>query len=229
MDKEDTAQDSAWSEFVTFWWVRYFNLKDLLKTIFCYWHKPKFALVDLALLLSYFFKSPYRIAREYNDDEPYGETPLTTLDKILKACPLGPTDVAYELGSGRGRACLWLALYKGYTTIGVEYIPTFVTRAQKIAAYFGIKNVKFLREDILKTNLHAATWIYLFGSALPDDTITKLYHRLEKLKPGTRIITISYPLTAYCSNDHITLKQTLDVEFAWGKTQAFIHVVADKK
>ena len=214
-----------WVDFKTFMWVRYFNFKDLIKTIFHYWRNPKFALVDATLLLSYFLKSPYRIAREYNDTEPYGETPLTTLDTIIQHCPVNPGDMVYELGSGRGRASLWLALYKGYTTVGVEYIPIMAERAKKIAAFFGIRNVQFRADDILKTNIEDANWVYLFGSALPDESIMKLCTRLEKLKPGTKIITRSYPLTAYSSSKKFALKSTLDVEFSWGKTQAFIHSI----
>ncbi len=214
-----------WSDFTTFMWVRYFNLKDLLRTIFLYWRRPKFALVDCTLLLSYFFKSPYRIGREYNPDEPYGETPLATLDAIIKHCPVRPDDVVYELGSGRGRACFWLALVKGYKTVGVEYIPTFVTRAQKIATFFGVKNITFQHADLLSCDLSQASWIYLFGSALPDPSIAKLAKRLEKQKAGTKVITISYPLTAYTKSEKIVLENTIDVDFSWGKTQAFIHVI----
>ncbi len=217
-----------WDDFRTFIWVRYFNFVDLLKTISLYYRKPKFALVDIALLLSYFFKSPYRIGREFKASEPYGETPLATLDAILKHCPIGPDDVAYELGSGRGRACFWLSLYKGYNTVGIEYIPTFVERAQKLAGFFNVKNVDFRCEDILTADLSEATWIYLFGSALPDETITKLTKRLEMLKPGTKIISISYPVTAYTDNENIVVTNTIDVTFPWGETTAYIQRITAK-
>jgi len=209
----------------TFFAVRYFNTKDLLRTIFRYYKKPKFALVDLALLLSYFFKSPYRIGREYKDTEPYGETPLATLDTILRHCPLKPDEVAYELGSGRGRACFWLALYKGYKTVGIEYIPAFVEKAKKLAAFFSVNNAEFIEADMLKADLTRATWIYLFGSALSDETIVQLAKKLEKQPKGCRIITISYPLTAYSKSANFIVTQTLDLEFSWGITQAYIHEV----
>ena len=170
------------------------------------------------------FTQPHTATRP-NDTEPYGETPLATLDAIIQHCPIGPHDIAYELGSGRGRACFWLALYKGYNTVGIEYIPTFVAKAQKLAKFFGIKNIEFRAEDILTTNLKDATWIYLFGSALPDVTILKLCSRLEKLKPGTKVITISYPLTAYTTSKKIALKSTLDLEFSWGTTQVYFHSI----
>lgn len=214
-----------WVDFKTFMWVRYFNCKDLIKTVFYYWRKPKFAVIDASLLLSYFFKSPYRIAREHNDQEPYGETPLVTLDAIIKHCPISNVDTVYELGSGRGRACFWLSVYKGYNTVGVEYIPAFVAKAQKLAAFFGVKNVQFRTGDILKSTFEDATWIYLFGSALPDASIITLCSRLQKLKAGTKIITISYPLTAYTTSKKIALKSTLELDFSWGKTQVYFHSV----
>ncbi len=190
-----------------------------------YYKKPKFALVDIAVLLSYFFKSPYRIGREHNESEPYGETPLATLEYILEHCPVRPGEVAYELGSGRGRACFWLALYKGYETVGIEYIPTFVDRANNIASFFKVNNVRFINADMLKADLSRATWLYLFGSALSDESIRELCKKLENQPKGTRIITISYPLVAYTKSPKIVHTLTLDVEFSWGTTQAFIHEI----
>ncbi|MBS0635705.1 MAG: methyltransferase domain-containing protein [Verrucomicrobia bacterium] len=210
----------------TFLWVRYFNAKDLLRTIWRYWlKKPKFALVDLTVLLSYFFKSPYTIGRQYKDSEPYGETPLKTLDDIIARCPIKQDDVVYELGSGRGRACFWLALYKGFKTVGIEYIPQFVESAKRIQKLYNVENVQFRTQDILEADIQDASWIYLFGSALPDETIMALTERLEKLRPGTKIITISYPLTAYTKHDIIVVKETLEVEFAWGTTTAYIQSI----
>jgi SAM-dependent methyltransferase len=205
-------------DFVTFFQVRLFNCVDLCKTIVRYWRKPKFALVDLTLLLSYFFKSPYRIAREFNDTEPYGETPLATLDALLAHCQLDPSRVVYELGSGRGRAAFWLALYKGYTTVGIEHIPTFTTRAQKLAKFFKVNNVNFIIADICTYSFENAGLIYLFGSALPDESITELCNNLHQLPSNTYIITISYPLEV----PGLILEKTVDAEFSWGTTQAYI-------
>ncbi|MCE5295004.1 MAG: methyltransferase domain-containing protein [Chlamydiales bacterium] len=211
------------NRFTTFLWVRYFNSKDLLTTMCRYWTNPKFALIDSTLLLSYFFKSPYSIGREHNDAEPYGETPLATLDQIIKHCPIKPDDTVIELGSGRGRTCFWLSVYKGYKTIGIEYIPAFVLRAQKFAKFFGVSNVEFRLGDMLEADLSDADWIYLFGTALPDESIIRLCKKLEILKPGTKIITVSYPLTAYSQCPKFEVTQSFDAEFSWGTTQVYIH------
>lgn len=218
-------ENQYWDDFCTFLWVRYYNFIDLLKTIGCYWWKPKFALVDGSLLLRYFFKSPYRIGREFNDAEPYGETPLTTLSKLVKACPLSSQDVAYEFGSGRGRCAFWLALYKGIKTVGIENNPVFVERAQQLASFFHVDNVQFRLEDLTKANIQEATWIYLYGTALPDSVIHELIRRFQKLKVGTKIITISYSVNDYVKHSNIKLQKELDVDFAWGTTQAYIHEV----
>ncbi len=205
--------------------MRIFNCKDYFRTVWRYYRKPKFALVDISLLLSYFFKSPYRIGREFKESEPYGETPLATLDMILEHCPIKPGEVAYELGSGRGRACFWLAVVKGHKTVGIEYIPTFVERAKNIASFFKVSNVSFIQADILKCDLSKATWLYLFGSALSDEDIQKLCKKLEDQPKGSRIITVSYPLVAYTKSPKFVLTLTLDAEFSWGTTQAYIHEV----
>jgi hypothetical protein len=210
----------------TFFLVRLYNLKDFLRTVFRYYRKPKFALLDLSLLLSYFLKSPYRIGREFNEVEPYGETPLATMEEICKACPIGPEDVVFELGSGRGRTSFWLAFFQPCKhVVGVEYIPQFVKKASKLASIFKVRNVEFRNVDMSTTDLEKATWIYLFGTALPDDTIMTLLRRFESLPRGAKIITVSYSLLEYAKSDSIMLIKTIDVEFAWGITTAFIHEV----
>jgi len=222
---EHEKTPSFWDDFSTFLWVRYYNFIDLLKTMALYWRRPKFALVDLTLLLRYFFKSPYRIGREFNEDEPYGETPLITLSKLVEACPLTANDIAYELGSGRGRCAFWLALYKGIQTVGIENNPIFVERAQQLATFFHVDKVQFRLEDITKANFQEATWIYLYGTALSDNVICEMAKNFQKLKAGTKIITISYSLNDYVKESNIRLVNQLDVDFAWGSTLAYIHEV----
>lgn len=217
---------SFFEDLRTFFAVRLFNLSDFLLTAFRYYFKPKFALIDISLLLSYFFKSPYRIAREFKESEPYGETPHKTLAKIVKACPITLDDVVLELGAGRGRSCFWLAFFQPCKkVIGIEYIPDFVTKAQSLARFFNVQNVEFRCEDMCKSKFNEATWIYLFGTALDDATIKQLITRFDECKPGTKVITISYALTEYAPHSKIKLLNTIEVEFAWGKTECYIHQI----
>ena len=108
MKSEDNFFELFWANITS----RIFNLKDAIRNCFLYWRDLQFAKIDLYLTMSYFFKSPYRISREFtNDEEPYGETPLHTMEVIAKAANLTKEDVVYELGFGRGRSCFWLSLF----------------------------------------------------------------------------------------------------------------------
>lgn len=213
---------------IEFFTIRFFNLKDFFRTVFRYWRKGRFALVDATLLLSYFLKSPYRIAREFNDSQPYGETPLVTMEAIAKAAEIGPHDVVYELGCGRGRTSFWLADWIGCKTIGIEYVPTFVDKAQKIAHFFGRDNPQFICEDILQASFSDATVIYFFGTAMQDADILRLIDRFKTLPSGVKIITISFALSEYSDEAHFPLLKTLEVAFAWGTTTAYISNVSKK-
>ncbi len=207
--------------------IRWFNLKDFLYTAFHYWTNIRFARVDLTLLLSYFLKSPYRIAREFEETRseeaaPYGETPLRTLHWIVESAGITSQDRVYELGCGRGRSCFWMAVWLGCPTVGIEYVPQFVYKAERIAQYFQVSNVEFRAEDMLKADLTPATVVYLYGTCLSDTQIRLLIAKFKKLSAGTKIITISYPLEDYTRERLFIIEKVIDVQYAWGHTQAYI-------
>jgi SAM-dependent methyltransferase len=228
-----------WSKIRIFAYVRWFNFSDFWQTVFNYWDNFEFALVDMMLLLSYFYQSPYRIARKFEqtqsqqdqglvDVAPYGETPLVTLDKIVRVCGVVKEDVVYELGAGRGRSSFWLALYLGCKTIGIEYNPYFVTKAERIRRLFKINNLEFRNQNMLQADLSDATVVYLFGTALDDSQIRALARRLAQLQAETKIITISYPLQDYITTPAFTLLEAFEVEFVWGSTTAYIQEVTKR-
>jgi len=195
--------------------ARLFLLRENCVTLICYWTNFSFAKQDIQLLYNYFWKSPYRIAREYSG-EPYGETPLTTMDTIAKEANISSADIVYELGCGRGRSCFWLAAFIGCRVVGIEYVPEFVAKAKKIKAPL----VMFLRENYFESDLEPATLIYLYGTLLSDADIRQACKKFRTLKKGTKIITISYPLS-----DGFTLLKQFQVQFPWGKTTAYLQEV----
>lgn len=205
--------------------VRWFNFKDLVKTIALFWFSsPRFACIDFTLLFSYFFKSPYAIVRAFTQGlEPYGETPLVVMQQIAKKAMITKNDTVFELGSGRGRTCFWLSVLVGCKTVGVEIVPVFVQKAEGIRRYYGLQNLEFRLQDMLETDLSEASVIYLFGTCLSDENINRFIDKLKSVKRGTRIVTISYALTEYKNVPYIQLKESFEVEFPWGKTQSFLH------
>ncbi|QVL57090.1 MAG: methyltransferase domain-containing protein [Simkaniaceae bacterium] len=196
----------------------------------CYYHDHTFSHLDRSLLTAYIFKNPYTISKNYlkkrNEKEvhTYGETPLMTYEKMAKEVGLEPTDTFLELGSGRGRGALFIHHFFKCQVIGVERIPQFVKLSRHLAHKYHQDRVSFICSDMLKGELPEATVIYLYGTALTDLEIAPLVQKLKKYPKGTKIISISYPLTDYDENA-FHIEKSFTVSFPWGETEAYIQTV----
>lgn len=206
------------------------NLFEFIRVIGRYYPNKTFRKLDSSLLLLYFFNSPYRISKEFlqsrgeEDLYQYGETPLTTLDFIVKECRVSNKDTVFELGSGRGRTSFWLNTFIGCQVVGIEYIPEFVENANVVKERYNVQNVKFLCEDMLQADFNGASVIYLYGTTLEDAFIEKLIERFQKLPVGTKIITISYPLTDYTTRPLFEVMKRFSAKFTWGMADVYLQI-----
>lgn len=207
------------------------NFVEFTKVVFKYYRSFHFLKIDASLLMLYLYNNPFSISKRYlmKKGEPdiytYGETPLTTLDQISQEIKISPKDVVYELGSGRGRNCFWLHNFIGCRVIGVEYIPDFVERAEQIRKEWHLNGVEFRNEDMLTTDLSDATVIYLYGTCYDEPFIQKLIQRLKKLPSGTKIVTVSYPLTDYTSEKLFKVLKLFPAQFTWGTADVYYQVL----
>jgi hypothetical protein len=201
---------------------------EYLKVIWKYYRNPTFAKADLILLSQYLWSNPFRISRRFlmqkGLDAPYGETPLTTTEQIAHEAGITSSDVVYELGSGRGRAAIWLQTFMGCELVGIEMIPTFVSRAQKVVASCHLPKLSFRLEDMLTVDLTRATVVYLYGTCLTDQEIHQLIGNLQQLPSGARVITVSYTLTDYLDKENFLFQdcKSFPASFNWGTTDIYI-------
>lgn len=207
-------------QLVGFVWVNvhatFFRLFGWMRVIVSYYRNAHFAYTDTLLWGSYLLKNPYRISRSHLEANLYGETPLPTLDKIVQQCRILSKDTVYELGCGTGRTCFWLCHFVKCRAIGIDHVPTYIERANRVKRLSGTDQLTFICGDIFKEPLHGATVIYLYGTAMEDEWIEKLVEHFQTLKSGTRVITTSYPLTDY-SSDYTVVKSFRGF-FPWGST-----------
>ena len=170
-------------------------------------------------------KNPYRICRRYLEKRgaanihTYGETPLSSLEKIAKWAGLTEEDVVYDLGCGPGRTSLWLYHFIGCTVVGVEQIPQFIKRAKRLER----RRLRFLEADYLNLDYSEATAVYLYGTTMEEGEIRQLLRRLETLPEGAKVITVSFPLTDYAP-DSYQLLDTLTVPYTWGKADVYLNL-----
>jgi hypothetical protein len=212
--------------------VRLFRIKEVFFDVHRYYVRhPLFFCADMLVLLQYFWKSPYRCIRQYDEQHPfkeigpYGETSFGTFEAILTAFSIPKELGIAELGSGRGRLCFWLRMVRNQRyVLGVEAFPLFVHRAQRVQRWFKVHDLEFLSGNWNDAAFNGIDVIYIYGSALEDGEIKKLAQRLAMLPSGTKIITISYWLDEYFEG-HFRREMKTPVTFVWGETEAYLQTV----
>lgn len=206
------------------------DFAEYIRVVFNYYSHPTFFKIDSYLVLSYIFNNPFGISKRFllnkgdKDLYTYGETPLTTLEHIAQECRLSSRDVVFELGCGRGRTCFWLNQFIGCKVVGIDYVPSFIERANQTKEKFQLNQVEFRQEDLLQTDLTGATIIYLYGTCFSDSFIQTLTSRFDKLPSGTKVITVSYPLVEYAPQANFEVLKRFPAIFAWGAADVYLQI-----
>lgn len=207
----------------------FFRLFEWLRVVGGYYTNLSFMCSDTLLMLHYLWANPHRVSKRFMKKRgeknvyTYGETPLTTLDRIARQCGILSQDTVYEVGCGSGRTLLWLHHFVKCRVVGIDYQPTFIRRANRVKQWLRLDHTHFLLNDMLKADYRYATVIYLYGTCLEDATIKELTDRFRQLKKGTKIITVSYPLTEY--SDAFTLVKQFTARFPWGKAEVYLNTI----
>jgi SAM-dependent methyltransferase len=119
-------------------------------------------------------------------DVPFVVTPNDVLPAMLDLAAVGESDTVYDLGSGDGRVLL-AAAARGAKAVGIEINPTLVDRSRQAIRTAGMtERVSVRRGDIFKQDLTPATVITMY---LMPDVNAQLRPQLERLRPGTRIVS----------------------------------------
>ncbi|HEY9631966.1 MAG TPA: class I SAM-dependent methyltransferase [Coleofasciculaceae cyanobacterium] len=137
--------------------------------------------------------APTTQPQERPADVPYVPTPNEVVIEMLKLANVTGDDILYDLGSGDGRIPITAAQKFGTRGIGVEINPKLVEESRANAEKAGVADrVKFLQQDLFKTDLSDATVVTLF---LMSHVNLKLRPKLiGELKPGTRIVSHTFHL-----------------------------------
>lgn len=214
------------------WVVRLRKFRELFRVLIRYYRtQPQFFKADLLLLSQYLLRGPYTICKDYLlsqravDVYTYGETPITTLEYIATECGLTSHDRILDLGCGTGRTSLWLRLFVGCEVVGVEQVPTFVRKANRVTKRLGIHGLQFRLQDMRLSDYSSATAVYLYGTCLDDAVIAQLVRRFSVLPAGARIITVSYPLTDYTDDPAFKVVKQFPAQFTWGEADVYLHEV----
>lgn len=126
-------------------------------------------------------------------DVPFVPTPYVVIEEMLRLAQLTAQDVVMDLGSGDGRVLITAAKKYGARGTGVDLDGELVAESIESAAAAGVSDrVRFLQQDLFKTDLSEATVITMY---LLPGVMARLQPRLLDLKPGTRLVSHDFRLT----------------------------------
>jgi cyclopropane fatty-acyl-phospholipid synthase-like methyltransferase len=125
-------------------------------------------------------------------DVIYLPTPQNVVDKMLELAKVKKSDLVYDLGCGDGRIVVTAAKKFGCKAVGYDINPQRVKESNENVTKSNVGNLVSIKQaDIFTLNLSDANVITLY--LLPDLNV-KLIPQLEKLKPGSRIVSHDFDM-----------------------------------
>src|SRR6266540_4411504 len=132
-------------------------------------------------------------------------TSQALVDKMLDMAKVTPQDFVMDLGSGDGRTVI-TAAKRGAHAMGIEYNPDMVELSKKNAAAAGVTDrATFQKADLFETDFSKAQVITMF--LLPSINM-KLRPKLLDLKPGTRIVSNSFTMGDWKTDETATIGES---------------------
>jgi SAM-dependent methyltransferase len=147
-------------------------------------------------------------------------TPQNVVDKMLELAEVKKGDIVYDLGCGDGRIVVTAAKKYGVKAIGFDIDPKRIKEARANVKANHVEHLVTIRQaDVFKLDLREATVVTLY--LLPKLNV-RLMPQLEKLKPGSRIVSHEFdmrgakPVQVYrMSGDEIPIDEYEDEYEGW--------------
>lgn len=125
-------------------------------------------------------------------DVVFVPTPQKVVDKMLELAEVKKDDLIYDLGCGDGRIVVTAAKKFGCHAVGYDISPKRVKESLENVKKNNVGDlVRIEQQDIFTLDLRKANVITLY--LLPSLNV-KLIPQLEKLKPGSRIVSHDFDM-----------------------------------
>ena len=163
----------------------------------------KAILISSAILLVCVAPAAEKTKWMRNPDVVYVGTPYDLVSQMLRMAKIKKSDLVYDLGCGDGRMLVLAAQKYGCRAVGYDIDPERIRESEENVARNHVESlVKIVQADIFTLDLSKADVIPLY--LLPEMN-RKLLKQLEKLKPGSRIVTHDYDLDGIVADKTVTV------------------------
>lgn len=118
---------------------------------------------------------------------PFIKSADVVVDQMIEIAQITPEDTVYDLGCGDGRIIVTAALQRGCQGIGFDIDPERVAEARENVMLHDVERlVSIQQQDIFTVDLSQADVVVMY---LLPWMVQKLTPQLEKMKPGSRIVS----------------------------------------
>jgi len=204
----------------------FYNIFQKVKEFIIFFPDLRFFFLDLLIDFIYFFVSPFSLRNAEGNNLPvtyeeltYGEIYYFTARSILRKIDFTSEDVLVDIGSGRGKMVFFASAYFKAGAIGIEILPTFVSKSRQIANILNLPDAQFIQGNFLDFDFSDVTVVYFAGTCISEESLKKLMKALRKAPKGTKIINLSYPL----EEDFLQLMAREEMFFSWGTTLVYFY------
>jgi SAM-dependent methyltransferase len=136
-------------------------------------------------------------------DVVYVPTPQPVVDKMLELARVKKGDVVYDLGCGDGRIVVTAAKRYGVRAYGFDVDPNRIAEARENVKNNRVEHlVTIEQKDIFDLDLGPASVVTLY--LLPRLNV-RLIPQLEKLKPGSRIVSHDFDMKGVEPSTHLAV------------------------
>jgi predicted nuclease of predicted toxin-antitoxin system len=141
-------------------------------------------------------------------DVVFVPTPQNVVDKMLEMAEVKKDDLVYDLGCGDGRIVVTAAKKFGCRAIGYDISPKRVKESLENVRKNNVGDlVRIEQQDIFTLDLSKANVVTLY--LLPSLNV-KLIPQLEKLKPGSRIVSHDFDMRGVKPDKVVTIQDEKD-------------------
>lgn len=142
----------------------------------------------------------------HEPDVIYVPTPPEVVDKMLEMAQVKKTDLVYDLGCGDGRIVVTAAKKYGCKAVGFDVAKKRIMESLENVKNSGVEDlVEIQQKDIFTLDLSKADVITLY--LLPELNV-KLIPQLEKLKPGSRIVSHDFDMEGVKPDQVVEIKSS---------------------
>lgn len=152
-------------------------------------------LTVLCLGFAFLALAPMGQTQDKKDKEPdviYVPTPVACVERMLELAQVKQGDIVYDLGCGDARIPCIAAKKYGVKAFGWDIDPERIKDSlANVKKYMVEDKVTIKKQDIFTLDLKDANVVTLY--LLPELNV-KLMPQLEKLKPGSRIVSHDFDM-----------------------------------